>query len=125
MGVSLAVVLTLGALASLLVGNFVHNDIRGLGQDAGRELALNGTGGTRMLLQFNGNDVRARYNLAWCHQRGRDFPAALQVLAEALALDKTGEYRDRLVRTPDGWRIRHRVMRITHETGTRAILKPA
>jgi hypothetical protein len=36
-----------------------------------------------------------------------------------------GEYRDRLVRTPDGWRIRERAMRVTHETGTRAILKPA
>jgi hypothetical protein len=36
-----------------------------------------------------------------------------------------GEYRDRLVRTPDGWRIRHRTMRVTHETGTRAILKPS
>ena len=36
-----------------------------------------------------------------------------------------GEYRDRLVRTPEGWRIRQRAMRITHETGTRAILKPA
>ncbi len=36
-----------------------------------------------------------------------------------------GEYRDRLVRTSEGWRIRHRTMRITHETGTRAILKPA
>ena len=36
-----------------------------------------------------------------------------------------GEYSDRLVRTSDGWRIRHRAMRITHETGTRAILKPA
>jgi SnoaL-like domain len=35
-----------------------------------------------------------------------------------------GEYRDELVRTPEGWRIRHRAMRITHETGSRAILKP-
>ena len=36
-----------------------------------------------------------------------------------------GEYRDELVRTPEGWRIRQRAMRVTHETGTRAILKPA
>jgi SnoaL-like protein len=36
-----------------------------------------------------------------------------------------GEYRDRLVRTTEGWRICHRAMRVTHETGTRAILKPA
>src|SRR5208282_1410463 len=51
----------------------------------------------RRALQFNANDVRARYNLAWVYQRERDGGAALQVLAEALALDKTGEYRDRLL----------------------------
>ena len=51
----------------------------------------------RRALQFNDNDVRARYNLAWVYQRERDGPAALQVLAEALALDKTGEYRERLL----------------------------
>jgi hypothetical protein len=46
--------------------------------------------------------------------------------AEAqLAYECFGEYHDRLVRTKDGWRIRERTMRITHETGTRAILKPA
>jgi tetratricopeptide (TPR) repeat protein len=48
-------------------------------------------------LRVNESDVRARYNLAWVHQRQRDFPAALQVIAEALALDKTGEYRERLL----------------------------
>ena len=36
-----------------------------------------------------------------------------------------GEYRDELVRTPEGWRIRYRVMRLTHETGDRSILRPA
>jgi len=51
----------------------------------------------RRVLQFNDNDVRARYNLAWVYQRERDGPAALLVLAEALALDKMGEYRDRLL----------------------------
>jgi tetratricopeptide (TPR) repeat protein len=51
----------------------------------------------RQALRVNDSDVRARYNLAWCHQRERDFPAALAVLAEALALDKTGEYRERLM----------------------------
>ncbi len=48
-------------------------------------------------LEVNESDVRARFNLAWCHIRERDFPAALQVIAEALALDKTGQYRDRLM----------------------------
>jgi tetratricopeptide (TPR) repeat protein len=48
-------------------------------------------------LAVNGSDVRARYNLAWVHTREKDYPAALQRLAEALALDKTGEYRERLL----------------------------
>jgi tetratricopeptide (TPR) repeat protein len=51
----------------------------------------------RKALRVNESDVRARYNLAWVYQRQRDFPAALAVLAEALALDKTGEYRERLL----------------------------
>jgi hypothetical protein len=41
--------------------------------------------------------VRARYNLAWVYQRQRNYEAALRVIAEGLALDKTGEYRERLL----------------------------
>jgi tetratricopeptide (TPR) repeat protein len=48
-------------------------------------------------LSVNATDVRARYNLAWAHTREKEYPAALQRIAEALALDKTGEYRDRLL----------------------------
>jgi tetratricopeptide (TPR) repeat protein len=48
-------------------------------------------------LTVNAADVRARYNLAWVAARERDYPAALGRIAEALALDKTGEYRDRLL----------------------------
>jgi tetratricopeptide (TPR) repeat protein len=48
-------------------------------------------------LAVNESDVRARYNLAWVYQRERDYPAALAVIAEALALDRTGEYRERLL----------------------------
>jgi tetratricopeptide (TPR) repeat protein len=48
-------------------------------------------------LTVNAADVRARYNLAYVHARLRDLPAGLQRLAEALALDKTGEYRERLL----------------------------
>jgi tetratricopeptide (TPR) repeat protein len=48
-------------------------------------------------LAVNSADVRARYNLAWVHQRLGDYPAALGRLAEALALDRTGEYRERLL----------------------------
>ena len=48
-------------------------------------------------LSVNAADVRARYNLAWAHCRERDYPQALARIAEALALDKTGEYRERLL----------------------------
>src|SRR5205807_5120887 len=48
-------------------------------------------------LAVNGSDVRSRYNLAWVHARERDFSAALAAIAEALGLDKTGEFRERLL----------------------------
>jgi hypothetical protein len=34
---------------------------------------------------------------AWVATRERDYPTALGRIAEALALDKTGEYRERLL----------------------------
>jgi tetratricopeptide (TPR) repeat protein len=48
-------------------------------------------------MEVNGSDVRARFNLVWVHVREKNFPAALEMLGQALALDKTGEYRDRLL----------------------------
>jgi len=48
-------------------------------------------------LDVNGSDVRARYNLAWVYQREKNFPPALAILAEALSLDKMGQYRERLL----------------------------
>jgi tetratricopeptide (TPR) repeat protein len=48
-------------------------------------------------LAVNSADVRSRYNLAWVHARERNYPAALAAIAEALAHDKTGEFRDRLL----------------------------
>ncbi len=48
-------------------------------------------------LAVNSADVRSRYNLAWVHARQKDYPAALAMIAEALALDKTGEFRERLL----------------------------
>ena len=36
-----------------------------------------------------------------------------------------GRYDDRLLRTPEGWRITHRRMRVDIELGTRAVLKAA
>lgn len=35
-----------------------------------------------------------------------------------------GRYEDELLRTPDGWRITHRRMRVDIERGTRSVLKP-
>jgi tetratricopeptide (TPR) repeat protein len=48
-------------------------------------------------LQVNDADVRARYNLAWVYQREKNYAAALQMIAAGLALDKMGQYRDRLL----------------------------
>jgi tetratricopeptide (TPR) repeat protein len=45
----------------------------------------------------NPSDVRSRYNLAWVYSREKNFPAALESIAQALSLDKTGEFRDRLL----------------------------
>jgi tetratricopeptide (TPR) repeat protein len=48
-------------------------------------------------LEVNDADVRARYNLAWVYQREKNYAAALQIIAAGLALDKMGQYRDRLL----------------------------
>jgi tetratricopeptide (TPR) repeat protein len=48
-------------------------------------------------LSVNSSDVRSRYNLAWVYSREKNYPAALETIAEAMALDKTGEYRERLL----------------------------
>jgi tetratricopeptide (TPR) repeat protein len=47
-------------------------------------------------LQVNASDVRARYNLAWVYQRAKNYPKALEMIAQGLALDKLGQYRRRL-----------------------------
>jgi tetratricopeptide (TPR) repeat protein len=48
-------------------------------------------------LAVNAADVRARYNLAWVFQREQNYPAALAMIAEGISLDKTGQYRERLL----------------------------
>ncbi len=48
-------------------------------------------------LAVNSTDVRSRYNLAWVFTRLKDFPAALDMISQAMSLDKTGEFRDRLL----------------------------
>jgi len=48
-------------------------------------------------LRINPDDVRARYNLVFVHVRTKEYPEALRRIAEALALDKTGSFRDGLL----------------------------
>jgi tetratricopeptide (TPR) repeat protein len=48
-------------------------------------------------LAVNAADVRARFNLAFVHVRERNFDAAIKRLGEAFCLDKTGEWRERLL----------------------------
>ena len=48
-------------------------------------------------LKINPGDVRGRFNLAFVHTRQKNYPAALVLLAEALGLDKTGQYRERVL----------------------------
>jgi tetratricopeptide (TPR) repeat protein len=45
----------------------------------------------------NPTDVRSRYNLGWIYSREKNYPAALDAISQALALDKTGEFRERLL----------------------------
>src|SRR5262249_36564007 len=49
-------------------------------------------------LELNGNDVRARYGLAWVCARDNDHAAALMMIAEAFALDSRGESFERLLK---------------------------
>lgn len=51
----LVAVLSIWSVFSLLGGSYVHNDIRGLAQDAARQLNPVPSGEVRALLQFNGN----------------------------------------------------------------------
>jgi tetratricopeptide (TPR) repeat protein len=51
----------------------------------------------RRALRVNPGDVGARYNLSWVLLHDKDYAAGLHMIAEALALDKLGEYRERLL----------------------------
>jgi tetratricopeptide (TPR) repeat protein len=48
-------------------------------------------------LRINPSDVRALYGLVWISIRQKDYRAALRHIGEALALDTTGEFRERLL----------------------------
>jgi hypothetical protein len=49
-------------------------------------------------LRTNASDIRARYNMAWVLNHERQYRPALAVIAEALAMDETGEYHERLMK---------------------------
>jgi tetratricopeptide (TPR) repeat protein len=49
-------------------------------------------------LRINPSDIRGRYNMAWVHNAERRYRQALAVIAEALAMDETGEYGERLMK---------------------------
>ncbi len=48
-------------------------------------------------LEVSPGDVRARFNLAFVYTQEREYALALSAIAEGLALDKMGEYRERLL----------------------------
>jgi 3-phenylpropionate/cinnamic acid dioxygenase small subunit len=81
---------------------------------------LGGCGPTQHLLgnydvEVDGDEARASCYVAATHV-GKERPD--------LTYDMFGIYRDRLVRTPQGWRIAHRSLEIFHERGTREVLQP-
>jgi tetratricopeptide (TPR) repeat protein len=48
-------------------------------------------------LEINPRDVRAHYNLAFVHLQKKDYPEALRAIAQGLALDAAGEFREGLL----------------------------
>ena len=102
-----------------------YGDYRCASRDKIRKLVqsmLGGCGPTQHLLgvyriEIAGDEAKSTCSIR-AHHVGLGAEAELQY-------ECFGEYRDELVRTPEGWRIRQRAMRVSHETGTRVILKPA
>jgi len=94
------------------------------GRDAVRgmiEGMLGASGPSQHLLgnhrvEIDGDEARCTCQVrAFSAGTGRTAGQSYEVLAE---------YRDRLVRTPEGWRIAHREMAIHHEIGKRDVLRP-
>ncbi len=100
-------------------------DHRCTGRDEIRNLVqsmLGGCGPTQHLLGVYRIEISGDEAVSICSVRAHHMGQGAQAQLE---YECFGEYRDRLVRTHEGWRIHHRAMRVTHEIGTRAILKPA
>lgn len=48
-------------------------------------------------LELDPTDVRARFNLSYVYSHKKDYLSTLRVIADGLALDRTGEYRQQLL----------------------------
>ncbi|MBW2424329.1 MAG: nuclear transport factor 2 family protein [Deltaproteobacteria bacterium] len=83
---------------------------------------LEGCGPTQHLLgnyriEIDGDEARSAVYV-------RAFHVGTRELSET-TYEMFGEYRDELVRSNEGWRSRHRSLRLLLEQGSRAVLRPA
>jgi SnoaL-like domain len=102
------------------VGDFGRGPLTG--REALRELVrrmLGGSGPSQHLLA--NHHVELGGDSARCVCQVRAFSAGTGPAA-GRSYELFGEYRDQLVRTPEGWRIARREMTIRHEIGTRDVL---
>jgi ketosteroid isomerase-like protein len=84
------------------------------------EQMLGGGGPSQHLL---GNlVVEVEGDRARCVSQVRAFSAGAGAAAGRI-YELFGEYRDELVRTPEGWRIARREMKVRHEIGDREVLR--
>jgi hypothetical protein len=104
------------------VGDFGAGPLAG--REALRDLMrrmLGGSGPSQHLLA--NHRVELDGDAARCVCQVRAFSAGTGSTA-GRSYELLGEYRDRLVRTEEGWRIAHREMTIHHEIGRRDVLNP-
>jgi tetratricopeptide (TPR) repeat protein len=91
-GIDMAkVALTLNPTCSADLWNTLGDGLYEFGRTAEARLAY------LKAQSVNPTDVRSRYNLGWVYSREKNYPAALDAISQALALDKTGEFRERLL----------------------------
>ncbi len=100
-------------------GRFRHGDREGI--RAMMRAHLDGCGPTQHML--GNHRIEIDGDSARCVSLIRAFHAGAGE-RRAVTYELFGEYRDELVRTPRGWRIRHRAMSIFHEIGDDSILGP-